>query len=65
MQIFIWRLRAAFHFAKRLYPVFSLGFCWYLAGVCAESEAEFWDNNVSEFSSPEDAADEELSYWGE
>lgn len=35
----------------------------YLAGVCADSQADSNGASMAEWESPEDAADEEMSYW--
>ncbi len=62
MTDFIWRVRAAYWFLRRL----GFGWIhqvWYLAGVQLEVEKERAEEFGDPMEEPRDAVDEELSCW--
>ena len=57
MKELIWKIRYAWHMRKRSGA--DLYFCWQAAVTATEC------NDSWQIDTPEDAADEEMSYWGD
>lgn len=63
MRYLIWRIRCAYCFRRTLKC--DLSHAWYLSGPALELQRDMQQHDSAPLDPPQDAVDEELSYWGQ